>query len=102
MLILEIKVVPSSGKQLCRLDASNALKCFLKSPPEKGKANGELIKLLSEKLNIAQAAVTIVSGAAARKKRVKIDTNLTFHDVCAKLGIEIQGEIVIVKNTKRG
>lgn len=36
--ILEIKVVPSSDRQTCILDTSGAIKYYLKSPPEAGKA----------------------------------------------------------------
>ena len=51
-IVLDIKVVPSSGKQRIEVDKTGKLKCHLKSPPEKGKANHELIKFLSQKLSL--------------------------------------------------
>lgn len=87
-LLLTIKVIPSSGKQQWRLDKSNVLKCFLKSPPEKGKANAELIKLLANALEIPQAMIEIVGGATARTKRIKIDRAITHAQVLSKLGLE--------------
>lgn len=85
-LIVEIKVVPSSGKQALRKDSSGLLKCYLKSAPEGGKANAELIKFLSKKLRIPQNQITITSGATSRKKRLKIETSLTLEEFCKKLG----------------
>ena len=41
-LVIEIKVFPSSGRQKFVIDKSGKLKCYLKNPPEKGKAkNGQ-------------------------------------------------------------
>jgi len=43
-LVFDLKVVPRSGRNKWVLDKSGKLKCYLKSPPEKGLANKELIK----------------------------------------------------------
>ena len=74
---IEVKVVPSSGKQECFWDKSGKLKCFLKSPAEKGKANNELLKLLAKYLEISALNLKIISGATARKKLVKIDCEIS-------------------------
>lgn len=88
--ILDIKVVPSSGRTGFIVDKSGGLKCYLKSPPEKGKANQELVKTLAKALNIPQEKVTLVGGLASRSKRVKIERDLTFDIVLSMLGIERQ------------
>lgn len=92
--IFELKVVPSSGRNKWMLDKSGMLKCFLKNPPEKGLANKELIKLVAKALSIPQAGVAIVSGAASRKKRLKIEKDITFNQLIAILGIERQHTIL--------
>ena len=94
MLVLEIKVTPSSGKQICVLDKTKNLKCFLKSAPERGKANAELVKLLSKKLRVEQDAISIISGEASRKKLIKIDVDVSFEYLCEQLGIELQTTLV--------
>jgi uncharacterized protein (TIGR00251 family) len=73
-IFLEIKVVPSSGKQKCITEEAGDLKCYLKSNPEGGKANKELIKFISKKLKIPQFRIVITSGKTLRKKRIKIVT----------------------------
>jgi uncharacterized protein len=94
MFVLDMKVVPSSGKQQCCLDRSGNLKCFLKNPAEKGKANKELIKFLSKKLKLEQCAINIIVGETSRKKRLKIDADVSFESICLKLGIELQTSIL--------
>ena len=88
-LIIDIKVVPRSGKIGCKLEGER-LKCYLKSPPEKGKANAELIKFLAKTVGIPTAQVSIVSGQTARTKRIRIEAPITFDILCEKLGIERQ------------
>ncbi len=92
-LIIEIKVVPRSKKQRCELATSGIIKCWIKNPPEAGKANTELIKLLSKKLGIPTTKISIMSGATSRKKHLKIDAKVTFEDVCKSLDIELQMKI---------
>ncbi|MBU1007814.1 DUF167 domain-containing protein [Candidatus Dependentiae bacterium] len=92
-LIVEIKVVPSSGRQRCSVDKSGAIKCYLKSAPEKGKANYELVGFLSKRLGISKREITILTGATTRKKRLKFDVDLTLEQFFLKLGIELQKSI---------
>jgi uncharacterized protein (TIGR00251 family) len=87
---LEIKVTPQSGKQQFLRDKSGIIKCFLKSPPEDGKANNELVKLLSKTLSVPQEQIIILQGVTARKKVIKIETPLNIQAILHKLGLEVQ------------
>ena len=89
-VFVEIKVIPSSGKQKFVTDKSGNIKVYLKSPPEKGKANTELIKLLSKKLDVPQNDISIALGATTRKKRIKIETALSQNQINQMLGISNQ------------
>jgi uncharacterized protein (TIGR00251 family) len=90
VLTFEIKVVPSSGRVAWAYDKNGTLKCFLSSPPEKGKANKELIKLIAKVLNVPQLSVAIVSGATTRNKRIEVETLATFDQFVTALGLEKQ------------
>lgn len=85
-LVIEVKVIPGSKKQSFELDKQGTIKCLLKSQPEKGKANEELIKLLSKSLGTTQDALKIITGQTGRKKLVKINidnlTLATFYLLC--------------------
>lgn len=90
MLIIEVKVVPSSGKSQCILDKAGRLKCYLKSPPERNAANLELIKLFAKALKLTQQDVTIIGGATSRTKTLKILKKITEDELLAQLGIQRQ------------
>lgn len=93
-LQIVIKVSPSSGRQAWTVDKNGQLKCFLKSPPEKGLANKELIKLLAHSLHLSQDAITIVGGLTSRTKRILIQTTMTLSEVESILGIERQQSLL--------
>ena len=46
----------------------------IKSKPQKGEANKELIKKLSKHFNVSQSQVKIKSGEKSRKKLIQIIT----------------------------
>lgn len=70
---INVKVIPrSSHQQLIRLDKYH-YKVKLVSPPEKGKANQELIGLLAKHFNVSPWHVSIVNGHTSAQKLIKID-----------------------------
>jgi uncharacterized protein (TIGR00251 family) len=90
MIKINIKVVPSSGMKKCILDKSGRIKCYVKSPPEDGAANSELIKMLAKLLSVNQEDIKIVAGATSRNKILSIKTSLSLEAVIAKIGGEVQ------------
>ena len=89
-LVLTVKVIPSSGRSACALDATGRLKCHLKNPPERGKANAELCALLAKAAGLSRDAGTIIAGQTSRTKTLKIDADISFQQLLAALGIERQ------------
>jgi uncharacterized protein (TIGR00251 family) len=53
--------------------AGDEIQISIKSQPERGRANRELVKRLSEHFGVSEASVRIVSGLASRKKIVEIN-----------------------------
>ncbi len=92
-LIVEIKVVPASGRSAWKLENSGILKRYLKNPPEKGLANRELIDVLAKALQLPRQEIIIISGQTSRIKRVKINTALTYEQLLSRLGIERQMKV---------
>lgn len=67
-----VKVKPNSSKQkVIFLEEENYL-VELKSPPEKNKANLELIKVLSKYFNVEPKRITIKSGLNNKEKIIEI------------------------------
>lgn len=87
-LIVDIKVVPSSGRRKFFVDKSGILKCYLKSAPEGGKANQELVKFLARNLKLTQNDIKIILGATARRKRVKINMAISLDELITILKSE--------------
>lgn len=71
MSILSVKVIPKSGRTELKFEGE-LLKVWLKSAPEDGKANEELVRILAKKLDISRAHVEILHGKSTRNKTVDI------------------------------
>ncbi|MCV3215695.1 DUF167 domain-containing protein [Plectonema radiosum NIES-515] len=70
----KVKVKPNSKEQKIEEQPDGSLTVHLKSPPVDGKANEELIKLLSEKFDVPKSYIRIKAGLSSRQKLVEIDT----------------------------
>ncbi len=68
-MILNIKVKPGSIES--KFDAKNNLS-YLKSTPEKNKANLELIKLIARHFRVSSSKVRILQGNTSKNKRIEI------------------------------
>ncbi len=64
---LKIKVIPNSKTE--QIIESDPIIVKVRAPPEKGKANKAVVKLLSKHFN---AKVRIVSGEKSREKVIEI------------------------------
>lgn len=93
-IVIDVKVVPSSGKNSAKLDKNGALVIYVKSQAERGMANAELIKYVAKSVGVSQQQVTIVCGLTSRKKRIAIDVPMTKPQILSALGIEEQMNII--------
>ncbi len=92
-VVLVIKVIPSAGKVLLTLDKTGKLVCYLKSAPERNKANEELLSLLSKKVGVTRSDVFIVSGVTSKRKQVMVKTPKLIEEVYEALGIAYQSDL---------
>ena len=70
-MIINVKVIPNA-KKVRIVSENDVLKVYLKSPPVDGKANKELIEVLSEHFNVRKGSVRIVRGEKSNKKIIEI------------------------------
>ncbi len=68
-----IKVITKSSNTELVEQKDTFLKIKLKSVPEKGKANAELIKFLSKYFKTAKSNITILKGQSKKNKIVEIN-----------------------------
>ena len=87
-LLLAVKVVPNAGSTQVKDVVKDAegrefLRILVSCVPEKGKANKEVIKLLSKELKIPKSAFSIEVGETSHYKKILI--NMKSNDVINKL-----------------
>ena len=74
---LNLKVTPKAssnriGKVVCESDGTNILKVFVTAPPDKGKANEAVIKLLTKNWGLTKSNFKLVQGHTHRRKVLQI------------------------------
>lgn len=72
MITISIKVIPKSSYVRLRFDG-DILKAWILSPPEDGKANAELVRILAKKLKVPKSVITIRKGKTIPHKIVDIE-----------------------------
>jgi len=71
--VLEFKVIPgASTTELADLEGE-MIRVRVAAPPEKGKANKELIRFLAKSLGIPKTTVVLLSGKTSRRKRIQVN-----------------------------
>ena len=71
--LLKLHVVPGARKTAVAGLHGERLKVKVAAPPEKGRANDELLEFLARSLKVPRQAVHLTSGATSRAKVVAID-----------------------------
>ncbi len=69
---LDVKVVPGASRTKIAGVLGTALKLAVAAPPEGGKANAAVIKLLAATFGVKRGEVAIVSGHTQPHKRVVV------------------------------
>jgi uncharacterized protein (TIGR00251 family) len=69
---LAIKVVPGSSRNTVAGWLGDALRLRVTAPPDKGKANAAVVKLIAETLDIPAASIAITKGSTRARKTVEI------------------------------
>ena len=68
--LLQVHVQPRASRSEIAGLHGDAIKVRLRAPPVDGAANEELIRFLAELLDVRRDAVSLVSGATSRSKRL--------------------------------
>lgn len=71
--LISISVTPRSSRSRISRDEQGGIRAYLNSPPSEGRANEELIVLLSRLLGIAKSRIRIERGGRGRKKTLSIE-----------------------------
>jgi len=69
---LTVRVRPGAGRTLIKERKDGVLRMDVAAPPEKGKANKELVKYLAKLLGVPKSGVRVRSGERSRDKVVAV------------------------------
>lgn len=76
ILTFSVKVRPQAQRTAFRAPLSDGtLKIDLAAVPEDGAANEELVRFLSDELEVPKSGVEIVSGQTSRLKIIRVQLN---------------------------
>lgn len=67
-----VKVRPAARENRFDGERAGALRVSVAAPPDKGKANEALVRLIATRLGVTRASVSIVAGASSRDKVVEV------------------------------
>lgn len=81
---LRVKVRPGARAEGVQGVHAGALKVSVTAPPERGRANEAVVRLLATALGVARGGVEIVAGHASRDKTVRV-AGLAADQVLARL-----------------
>ena len=86
-----LKVKPRSARERLMLESSGELRLELHEPPAEGQANEACVRFFARALRLPQACVTILSGAKARRKLIRI-TGHSAQDTIALLTSTVKSD----------
>lgn len=71
-MIITVRVSPKSKKSELIPESATLFRAKVRSAPEKGKANAELVQLIAAHFGIKRSEVRIVRGERGREKYIEI------------------------------
>ncbi len=74
-VIVRVRAKPGSSRRGILRVAGDAVVIGLNAPPEKGRANDELIEILARSAGVPRSSLAIVRGTGSRDKLIAIATN---------------------------
>jgi len=67
-----LRVKPRAPRERLTTDSSGDLRLETHAPPAEGEGNEACVRFFARELHLPQACVVILSGAKARRKRIRI------------------------------
>ncbi|OGO42783.1 MAG: YggU family protein [Chloroflexi bacterium RBG_16_60_22] len=83
---LSVKVTPHAGRSEITGFSDGVLRVRIAAPPVEGRANRELIDLLSRALGLGKSSLTIIKGQTSRQKVVAV-AGITREEIIKRLSV---------------
>jgi uncharacterized protein len=70
--VFSVMVAPRAARSTIEQLANGAIQIRVAAPPVDGAANAALLRFLADVLDVPRSRLEIISGAASRRKRIKV------------------------------
>lgn len=71
-VVIAVKATPKASSE--RIDTGgDPIRVYVTAPPDKGKANAAVVKLLAKALGLPKSRLTLIRGETARDKQFRVD-----------------------------
>lgn len=68
---IEVKVFPKSSREEI-IEKDGIIKVYVKAPPDKGKANEAVLRIIAKKYKTKKSKIKIIRGLVSRKKVLEV------------------------------
>jgi len=72
-VVIDVHVQPGGSRDEVVGRHGDALKVKVTAPPEGGRANDAVCRVLADAFGVSRSSVAVVPGATTRRKRIRID-----------------------------
>lgn len=72
-MLVPVKVVPGASRTRVVGRLGDRWKVAVAAPPERGRANDEVVRLLAETLDVSRNSVRVVAGTSSPLKTVSVE-----------------------------
>ncbi|UYV38208.1 DUF167 domain-containing protein [Rhodobacteraceae bacterium D3-12] len=69
---ISVRVTPKASRNAVVAEAGGAIRVYVTTVPEGGKANAAVVKLLAKALGVAKTRLELVRGQSARDKVFRV------------------------------
>ncbi|PJE28949.1 hypothetical protein SAMN06297129_1193 [Pseudooceanicola antarcticus] len=70
---IAVRVTPKASRNRITLEEDGAIRVYVTTPPEDGKANEAVRKLLAKALGLAKTRLTLLRGQTSRDKVFRVE-----------------------------
>lgn len=69
----DVRVTPKASASRITLDEAGAIRVFVTTVPESGKATAAVVKLLAKAMGLPKSRLTLIRGETSRDKSFRVE-----------------------------
>ena len=82
--VVNVRAQPNARRNMLVGEQGGALKVAVTAPPDKGKANDSIVRVIADSLGLKRSHVELIAGSTSRAKKYLV-RNMTAEELRGKL-----------------